>query len=107
MELVSFETLTEVNAFMSMSKRNESSTAHIWYHIDGMTLTPFSPTDWYWTNSGNKVSFLMPWAYNQPDFYGGTEYCLSIFPNEGFNDIPCDSSVESFFCQRLDYFLQL
>ena len=92
---------------MSMSREHEfvRLSSNVWYYIDGMTTTPHSPTDWYWTNSGNKVSFPMQWAFGQPDF-AGDEYCLSIVPSEGFNDIACNSSVFSFFCHRLDYFSQ-
>ena len=109
LELVSLETLSEYNVFMSMIENHEfiKSSSFWYYHIDAMTLKPNSSTDWYWTNSGHKVSFPMTWALNQPDFAGSNEYCLSIVPREGFNDLPCMNFKTSFICQRLDYFSQI
>ena len=107
LELVSFETLNEAQVFLDICKNNEfiKSLGSPYIHVDGMTQTPHSPTEWYWTNSGRKVSFRIPWQNGQPDF-DGDEYCLSVVANEGFNDLPCETYIGSFICQRLDYFSQ-
>jgi len=83
-------------------------TTHI--HIDGMTLTPRSTTDWHWTNSGNRISFPIPWQPGQPDFHKNNEYCFSFiagqdFFAQGFNDIECKDYIAPFVCQRLDSFI--
>lgn len=92
-----------------MSKEHEfmKSFGDPYFICDGMTSLPHSPTDWYWTNSGNKVSFFIPWQNGQPDFGGEAEYCLSFMINDGFNDINCQNHIAPFVCQRLDYFAQI
>jgi len=74
-------------------------------------MTPSGNTsiDWYWTNTGTKVSYSIPWQNGGPDFFNGIEYCLSFTGNEpshvGFNDHPCFGLLTPFVCQRIDYFV--
>ena len=110
LELASFETLPEATSFLGMCLKNDFilSYGESYFHIDGMTQTPNSTTEWYWTNSGRKISFPIPWQPKQPDLFGGVEYCLSFmafryYNVPGFNDIGCKSVMMPFVCQRLDY----
>ena len=91
--------MCENNAFMR-------SYGDTYIHVDGMTNTPRSSTDWYWTNSGRKINFPIPWQRVQPDFFLN-EYCLSFMSYNvpGFNDLPCETYIAPFVCQRLDYFV--
>ena len=111
LDLASFETLEEAENFLFIAKNNpfvhELWAIHLL--VDGMTSTVNTSIDWYWTSSGNKVSYPLPWQKGAPDFLGGVEYCLAFSANEpstiGFNDFSCDSSVSPFVCQRIDYFV--
>ena len=74
-----------------------------------MTLTPRSPTDWYWTKNGEKISFPIPWQPDEPNFDYNEEFCLSVWIQNvrviGFNDGRCLSSLWPYICQRIDYFV--
>jgi hypothetical protein len=109
LELASFETLAEANFFLNLCYDNDFiqsyGLTHI--HIDGMTQTPNSTTEWYWTNSGKKISFSIPWHPGQPDFFGD-EYCFSFMASPlanvlGFNDMRCNDYIAPFVCQRIDF----
>lgn len=69
--------------------------------IDGITPTPKSPTDWFFTCTGKKINFPIPWAPNEPNDFEGNEKCLSIKNRHSvweINDIPCNETF-SFACQ--------
>lgn len=107
LELASFKTLEEANAVMDMVRRDSllSAIDFLWIFLDGIALTQKSPTDWYWTENGEKISFSMPWLSGQPDTAGNAEWYLSIgrFTKEGtlgFNDIPGRDFVNTFMCQK-------
>ena len=109
LELVTLETLKEANYFLEIAENSETKKLAIpfWIFIDGMTLTPKSTTDWYWTESGEKISFSIRWASDQPDNWRGNEKCFSIgkrYPNDkfGFNDHACSNVNLPFICQRID-----
>jgi len=74
-----------------------------------MTLTPRSPTDWYWTRNGEKIAFTIPWQPGEPNFENDLEYCLSVWIQDveiiGFNDANCQNQTWPFVCQRFDYFI--
>lgn len=104
LELVSLETLTEAEYFYNLCHNNDVTVG--WIFIDGMTLTPKSSTDWYWTNSGKKISYPIPWFPGQPDNYNEDEQCLTIsHTNFLFNDQVCQNYPSLFVCQRIDYFI--
>jgi len=72
--------------------------------VDGIALTPKSPTDWYWTNSGEKIPYTFQWAKGEPND-SNNENCLSIGRGSrndtlGFNDHKCDSVSTNFVCQK-------
>lgn len=82
-----------------------SSIGYLWIFLDGIALTPKSPTDWYWTENGDKISFEMPWLDKQPDTYANNEWYLSIgrFGIDGpigFNDISGRDFFHNFLCQK-------
>jgi len=111
LELATFETLTEAETFIQVAKENQFIKANIHPHVivDGMTLTPRSITDWYWTRTGEKIHFTLPWRKNEPSFQGDIEYCMSLFLHEahdlGFNDIRCQNEALPYICQRMDYLI--
>ncbi|KAL7036603.1 hypothetical protein ACKWTF_008862 [Chironomus riparius] len=97
MELASMETLAEANALLTMADNHSFLRAVndiiIW--IDGIALSPISTTDWYWSNSGEKINFPIPWVIGQPS--STDQRCLSIHKagiNQkfGFNDFHCSDS---------------
>jgi len=115
LELVTFETITEALMVMNMCENNQfiqsvSNPTRFWILVDGMTTAAPSSTEWFWTNTGKKVSFVIPWAPNQPDFYNNEEFCLAIgkdltTPSYRFGDYPCINIGSPFLCSRLDYML--
>jgi len=111
LELASFETLTEVEYFINIVKNHPFVISYGGYHmlVDGITNTPNSTTDWYWTNSGTKVSFALPWQRGEPNYLNEGEYCLALSAHEpstlGFNDFPCQIGLRAFVCQRIDFFV--
>ena len=115
LELVTFETITEALMVMNMCENNPfiqsvSNPTRFWILVDGMTTAAPSSTEWFWTNTGKKVSFVIPWAPNQPDFYNNEEFCLVIgkdltTPSYRFGDYPCINNGSPFLCSRLDYML--
>lgn len=78
-----------------------------WFvHIGGMAKTGKSKTEWYWINrtTNDEVQYEMPWSDGQPDFSGGSEWCLSLQKSSQFkfNDISCYGSwEEKFICESL------
>ncbi|XP_070500524.1 macrophage mannose receptor 1-like [Chironomus tepperi] len=107
LELASFKTLDEANAVMSMVKHNQhlASIDYLFIFLDGIALSQKSTTNWYWTESGEKIGFSIPWLPGQPDTAGNTEYYLSIgrFNKDGqigFNDVPAKDFINNFLCQR-------
>ena len=111
MEFLSVETLTEARAYLSMLDNDSflRSIGGAYIYIDGISLTSRSPTDWYWSNTGKKVSFPIPWRAGQPNNGGGSEYCLTIYrPNIGerfgFDDATCMGSAYV-GCYRVDFLL--
>jgi len=107
MELASFKTLTEANAIITLVDMNADlgPRDNLWIFIDGVTLAARSPTEWYWSGTGEKIDFAMPWLPTQPDTNGGIEWFLSIGKHKkeqrtGFNDIPGNNFVNTFLCQK-------
>jgi hypothetical protein len=107
LQLATIQTLNEAYAVMNMINRNADLGVrdNLWVYIDGMGLTPRTSTDWYWSESGNKIDFTMPWLTGQPDTAGGAEWFLSIgkYTKDtqiGFNDIPGTGFVNAFLCQK-------
>lgn len=107
LQFASIKTLNEAYAVMNMINRNPDLGVrdNLWVYIDGIGLTLRSPIDWYWTESGDKIDFAMPWLTGQPDTAGGAEWFLSIgkYTKDtqiGFNDIPGTNFVNAFLCQK-------
>jgi len=76
------------------------------FHMDGMTNTPLSIDNWYWTNTGKKISFTILWAEGEPN--SPYESCLSFkTPSTGIgiNDTTCQYAVIPFVCQRIDFYV--
>lgn len=103
--MVSFETLEEARSFLSMVDNNSvlRKMSKVWLWIDAITLTVKSTTDWYWTKTGNIISFPLDWYKGQPS--GSGQYCLSISKRSattkfGFNDLQCYDSY-NIVCQRI------
>ena len=114
LELATFETLTEAETFIQVAKENQfiKTNVHPHFLVDGMTLTPNSTTDWYWTKTGEKIPFPLPWREGEPNFaFDGTEYCISVFlqapDNLGFNDVRCQIEERPYICQRMDYLIHV
>jgi hypothetical protein len=96
LELTTIETLLEAQTVINLSKISGFGG-----FIDGMTLTLKSPTDWYWTKSGKKLSFALPWRSGEPNNYNNVNEACLVLSGTGFNDAPC-SNIYSFLCQKID-----
>jgi len=110
LELVTLESNSELQSFLNIINNNSYlrtlSGTYLW--ADGISLTPKSKTDWYWTKSGKKLTFPLPWALNQPDFLRVDEYCLALGKynnsNFEFHDGICSLFI-SFVCQRNELYI--
>ncbi|KAL7017388.1 hypothetical protein ACKWTF_010353 [Chironomus riparius] len=65
-----------------------------------------SSTEWFWTNSGEKIPYSIPWAAAQPDNFYNNEPVLSVGrismdDKVGFNDIPANYAAR-FACQKTE-----
>lgn len=104
LEIVSFDSLEEVQNILQLCKQN-TNLLNGQTHVGGMTLEGKSLDKWYWVETGKRIGFSLPFAANEPNFDGGNEYCLSlsrdINHNFAFNDINCSGSDETkFICQK-------
>ncbi|KAL7036620.1 hypothetical protein ACKWTF_008877 [Chironomus riparius] len=110
LELATMETRAEADSFLDIVEFHQTirSLGLVWILIDGITSVPRSTTEWFWTKSGNKISFMLPWNPGQPDFYNNRELCLTVGKGNpshrfGFNDWPCWDTATPFICQKIDF----
>lgn len=111
LEFLSLDTLEEARTLQSFSDNNSNlrTSTSVWLYIDGVSMSVNSLTDWYWTKSGDKISYTIPWHPGTPNNAASNEYCLtfgkaSINQKFGFDDAKCDSST-FVACQRVDFFV--
>ena len=111
MEFLALETLTEARAYLSMLDNDSFLRAKgaAWIYIDAVGLTLKSPTDWYWSNTGKKISYAIPWRTGNPNNIGGSEYCIGIYRSGiaerfGFDDVTCMGNAFA-ACYRIDFML--
>jgi len=112
LQLATLETLEEARRLLYLADSNpffKIYTTSSSFYIDGMTSTLKSTTEWFWTDSGNKFSFPIPWLPGQPDNANGDERCFGFrrtthSQNYGYSDFTC-TAVPHFVCQRIDLFL--
>jgi hypothetical protein len=99
------ETLEEFYAVSGFCKKNIDLLGR-WVFVDGMSLSSKSPTDWYYTRTGNKIPFTMKWAMNGNSSFlddaGGIERCLTMGPQDvyDFNDHQCNDIHFTFLCEK-------
>lgn len=105
-DIVSFETLHEAIAVRNFCKKYSDSLDY-WTYVGGISLKARSATNWYWVNSGKKVSFEIPFGNGLPDFAGSDEWCLALGPQKifAFNDVSCSGYEFKFICQRIEFML--
>lgn len=101
-DIASLDTLDEFNYVSSQCKQHQNLISNDYVLIDGLAMSPKTSKDWYWTNSGNKINYTMPWSPKKLDFAHQSEWCLSLGPAEiyQFNDIRCNGEEYSFICQK-------
>ncbi|KAL7036600.1 hypothetical protein ACKWTF_008859 [Chironomus riparius] len=110
LEFTTLESNSELQSFLNIIDNNSylRTISDTFFWIDGISLTPKSKTDWYWTKSGKKLTFSLPWALNQPDFLRVDEFCLALGKSSnqkfGFHDGICSASI-SFVCQRIELYV--
>ncbi|XP_070490806.1 CD209 antigen-like protein E [Chironomus tepperi] len=99
LELATFETLHEANSFFNLP-----NVIQDYVFVDGTTTVLGSPTEWYWTNKGErKIAYALPWDRGEPN-NAGIESCLTVIKHGkiGFNDLSCWTNPKYFICQRND-----
>lgn len=100
MEFAMIDSLNEFNEVYSGVQRNPTLVFNLHFFVDGMTLSSKSKTDWYFSVTGKKFPYTMPWTGGQPDNAGNNEKCLSMHPSpRSFNDLPCNMEAP-FLCQK-------
>jgi hypothetical protein len=106
MNLLMIETLEEFYAVRASCKANANLFGDYWTYVDGMTPVSKSPTEWYFTRTGNKVPYTMKWAVNGNSSFlddrAGVERCLTLGPKNvyEFNDEECTNHEFPFLCER-------
>ena len=102
LEFASFKTIEEVNAVINMTKNVNNFE---WFLIDGISLKSKSPTEWYLTETGEKIDYVIPWLPGQPDTEFGAEFFLTLGKLTkdgpiGFNDAKASGYAQLPLCQR-------
>jgi len=112
LQLTTLETLEEARAFLKMVDSHPYFKIYndANFYMDGMTSILRSTTEWYWTNTGNKISFPIPWLPGQPDNATPDERCFGFRRSNanqkfGFSDFNCKTFTPHFTCQRIDLFI--
>ncbi|KAG5680486.1 hypothetical protein PVAND_009994 [Polypedilum vanderplanki] len=105
MELASIETLLEYNAVVSFLIKNQQYFSPQYLHVNGMTKTLASKTDWYWLNSDQQVSYSMTWGFIEPQNTAGDEWCLAIGVRNQYSyaDVSCVNNKQAFLCQSIPH----
>lgn len=65
-------------------------------------VSSVSLTEWFWFESGQKLSYQLAWNPKEPNNSQGRENCASlkaINGKFGFNDVFCYNEYKSFICQ--------
>ncbi|KAL7036615.1 hypothetical protein ACKWTF_008872 [Chironomus riparius] len=108
MDLLTIETEMELKAYLNLLNINSylRTIPYIQFWADSLTVTLKSKTEWFWTGTGNKISFPISWIGTEPNNDGGSEHCLVIFKpsvnaNFGFADGNCNIHRYA-LCQKLD-----
>jgi len=105
MDFVSLETLDEVGKFFTLFGSSPDASDNF-YSVGGITSRAGTVDSYIWLNSGNRISYELPFASGEPNNLGGHENCLSIgrsaynSSNFLFNDIDCTNSFIRFICQN-------
>lgn len=109
LEIASFETEKEAkHAIEALQGKVSEINEH--FYVGGVTASMQGSNAWYWLNSGNKISYNLPWNAGQPDQEAkeglGKQKCLALSLHEGklgFNDVFCipsgTGSRDKFVCQ--------
>jgi hypothetical protein len=107
MELLSFQSLREIEAVAAMQSKFSSWLPHGSY-VSGMTDESKSKDSWYWVHSGEKIPFTIQWLAEEPNDVDGKEKCLSVYfgGSSAFNDFQCSHNYNvdylSFICQKIE-----
>lgn len=105
MELVTFQTKEEQDAFNATHTDTLRSLGYRRFSVGGMTRVGGSTTDWYWTdtnliNANKKIPYPLNWASMQPDNFLSNEYCLNVYIRTAdefdYNDLQCSVDYGTF-----------
>jgi hypothetical protein len=105
MKFASFETECEYDAVRKMLIDLPTPLTDEYAFVNGMTLTPRSPTDWYWMSTGEKAQYSLDWGTKELNFGNNDEWCLCIGPKSGKNpklaDVDCTGETKrAFICEK-------
>lgn len=105
--MLTLETLEEQQSYLTLLESSTylRSLNNAWYWVDSIRVGP--ATDWYWTKTGKKISFPIPWLAYQPDNWEGIEYCLNISKltmnaKFGYADAKCSNNA-NVACQKIEF----
>lgn len=65
MDYLSLDTEKEYNHVLQLLK-NDAANIPQWLYIGAITEEAGSQNNWYWVSSGNRITFPLKWAANQP-----------------------------------------
>lgn len=106
MEVLSLDTEDEYDHFMRLCLKKSSffDGASL---IGAVTNSRLGADGWFWLNSGERISYALDWAKDEPNFSGNVEFCLSMKMYGSvfkFNDVSCNRQHElQFICQQSQF----
>lgn len=102
MEMLSLESSDEESSFLTVCTLWRTLFDRF-THIGALTTVEKSRTEWFWVNSGNKISFPISFSSGEPNSEDNNEMCLTMDKRSGlfqYNDITCDGGMTAkFVCQ--------
>jgi hypothetical protein len=104
MTLITTNKLVNFAKIFGENKRTEMIAK--WYILGGITVKKGEYDNWMWESTGEQVSFVIPFAKNEPTNIGGDENCLAMHYEKDrdlvlFADINCIKLIFHFLCEEM------
>lgn len=106
MDFVSLETENEANEFLNICK-SKANLFQTGAFIGAISLEGASRSQWYWLNSGNRITYPIPFGPGKPNNVEGRAFCLELWKYSASNflfvDAFCSGYESQFICQETSY----
>lgn len=104
MEFSTLESIQEENQLSQIFAQN-SHFFDEWNFVGAIAKARRSRTEWYWSENGKKLDFVIRFKPGEPNNSKNNEMCLAVGGQTGtlhFNDFPCDAGTK-FICQTKEF----